>query len=275
MGLSAKPKLLRRHDDSSDAAPSPSAATFGKALSEGTPLAQRHPPLGVNQQNGDDSLLRVIVELSHDLRQPLTSLNMNLQTAVKMLQLPTPQISGALEALVDCLGTDRDMVELITHAQRRATTLSTNGPVLLNDVARELLLSARNLEPNWRMRLSDRLATPSPVVMSGFLRLRLALLSLLRRSLILDEAEPGSPQGIFIETRSMDDDRAELRFTGLPASLPLSYSFQSLHMLITTLVRALPGHANLTVHEDRVSFVISAPIASTSTLHLTGARHGD
>ena len=273
MGLSAKPKLLRRHAESSDVAPPPSAATFGEALSEGTPRDQVDLQLLVKQTRADDALLRVMSELSHDLRQPLTSLNMNLQTAVKMLQLPTPQIAGALEALVDCLSTDRDMVELIAHATRRAATLSANAPILLNDVARDLLLSARNLEPNWRVRLTDRLATPSPVVTSGFVRLRLGLLSILRRSLILDETEPGSPQGIVIETRSIDD-YAELRFTGLPVSLPLSYSFQSLHMLITTLVSHAHGHTNLTVHDDRVSFVVSAPIAPMSTLHVPGARHG-
>src|SRR5690349_3831488 len=45
----------------------------------------------------DDSLERVMAELSHDLRQPLTSLRMNLQSAVKLLQQPTPRVTTALE----------------------------------------------------------------------------------------------------------------------------------------------------------------------------------
>ena len=85
----------------------------------------------------DDSIMRVMSELSHDLRQPLTSLNMNLQTAVKMLKLPAPQISVALEALADCLSTERDMIELLAHAKRRATSLAGDGTVPLNEVARE------------------------------------------------------------------------------------------------------------------------------------------
>lgn len=221
----------------------------------------------------EDSLLRVISELSHDLRQPLTSLNMNLQCAVKMLQSPTPQISDALEALADCLSTEKDMVELVAQAKRRAATSSLNLPMPLNDIARDLLLSARNLEPDWRMRLTDRLVTPSPLVASGFVRLRLALLSILRRSLMLDEAEAGRSEGVVIETRSVDD-RAELRFSGLPQSLATSHSFQSLHMLITSLVRHVHGHAHLAVDDQRVTLVISAPAAPMSSLHLPGGRHG-
>lgn len=243
------------------------------ALHEAAPPEQAELQLVVKTAKVDDSLVQVVSELSHDLRQPLTSLNMNLQCAVKMLQSPTPQISAALEALADCLSTEKDMVELVAQAKRRVMALSTNTPVRLNDIARDLLLSARNLEPDWRMRLNDRFLTPSPLVSSGFLRLRLALLSILRRSLILDESDPGGGDGVVIETRSLDD-RAELRFTGLPPSLPASSGFQSLYMLITSLVGYLNGHAQLVVQDTCVTFVVSAPVAPMSTLHLPGGRHG-
>ena len=275
MRVSAKPKLLRRRDDaSSEIARAASVAVIGDAptgQSETPEQADSRAPLGTTDT--DDSLLRVLSELSHDLRQPLTSLNMNLQTAVKMLQLPTPHVSGALEALVDCVGTDRIMIELIAQAKRRAATAATNAPLPLNDFARDLLTSASTLDPHWRGRLGERLTSQSPQVISGFVRLRLALLSILRRSLILDEADPAGPEPILIETRSVGD-RAELRFIGLPESLPRSASFQSLHMLITTLVGYLHGHANLTLRDNRVSFVISAPVAPISILHLPGGRRG-
>lgn len=244
------------------------------ALYEADALEQAELQVVVKAAAVEDSLMRVMSELSHDLRQPLTSLNMNLQCAVKMLRSATPQIEGALEALADCLSTEQDMVELLAQAKRRAATASANVPNMpLNDFARDLLLSARNLEADWRMRLHDRLVTPSPVVSSGFVRLRLALLSILRRSLILDESEPGRSAGIVIETRSIDE-RAELRFHGLPQSLARLHSFQSLHMLITSLVRHLQGHAHFAVDDHCVTFVISAPAAPASTLHVPGARHG-
>ena len=72
----------------------------------------------------DDSLERVMAELSHDLRQPLTSLRMNLQSAVKLLQQPTPRVTTALEALADCFDTERDMTELVSDARRRFATLA-------------------------------------------------------------------------------------------------------------------------------------------------------
>ena len=222
----------------------------------------------------DDSLDRVMADLSHDLRQPLTSLNMNLQTALKLLQRPTPLIPAALEALSDCLSVENDMMELLLQAKRRATTFSTHAPLPLNELAHDLHLAARCLEPHWRLRLSERLADPSPIVTAGFARLRLSLLSILRRSLILDETANARSDGIVIETRRVDE-RAELRFTGLPVTLSTSYSFQSLHMLIMSLVRYVNGHAHLALHDERVTFVISAPVSPMSTLRLPGGHHGD
>ena len=273
MRLSVNPKLRRRRADSSDASSSPSVATLEKASVGESATSERDAQSAVKAASADDPFARVMSELSHDLRQPLTSLNMNLQTAVKMLQLPTPQISGALEALSDCLSTERNMVELVAHAKRRAASVSSQASIPLNDVARDLLVTARNLEPSWRVRLSDQLVSPSPVVTGGFVRLRLALLSLLRRALILDESERSSADGLMIETRSIDG-RAELRFTGLPQTLPMSKGFQSLHMLIVSLVGYIDGHAHLTVHDKRIAFVVSAPVAPASTLHLPGAPHG-
>lgn len=274
MKLSVKPKSLRHRADSPGVSSSTSVAAQGKEpLGEAEATQRVDGHLRLKTTPADDSFAHVMSELSHDLRQPLTSLNMNLQTAVKMLQLPTPHIAGALEALGDCLSTERDMIELVAHAKRRAVAVSSLVCIPLNDFARDLLLSVRNLEPSWRLRVTDRLASPSPVVASGIVRLRLVLLSILRRSLILDESEPASADGVIIETRSLDD-RAELRFASLPRSLPMSYSFQSLHMLITTLVRHLGGHAHFTVDDERTTFVISAPTSPASTLHLPGARHG-
>jgi hypothetical protein len=91
---------------------------------------------------------------------------------------------------------------------------------------------------------------------------------------MLAEAEHVTPDGIVIETRSTKD-RAELRFTGLPSSLPVSESLQSLHMLITSLVGHLHGHAQLTVDGERVTHVISVPLAPMSTLRLPGGSRGD
>ena len=44
-------------------------------------------------QHMADETQRIIAELSHDLRQPLTSLHMNLQSAMKLLQQPGARVS--------------------------------------------------------------------------------------------------------------------------------------------------------------------------------------
>ncbi len=275
MRIRANPPLLRCRAGLSDAAPAPSAATLGDAAMRDDAAPDRaDSEAAVDRTNAGDSLERVVQELSHDLRQPLTSLTMNLQSAVKLLNGSTPRIPAALDALADCLSIERDMVALLAHAKQRAATVSAHAPIPLNDVARDLLLSARNLESNWRLRLSERLASPSPVVVGGVVRLRFALLSFLRRALMLAETEHTAPDGIVIETRSTKD-RAELLFTGLPLSLPVSESLQSLHMLITSLVGHLQGHAHLTVDGERMTHVISVPLAPMSTLHLPGGSRGD
>lgn len=275
MRVRANPPLLRRRAGSSDAAPAPSATSPSDAAIRNDTAGDGADSVAiVERTDAEDSLERVVQELSHDLRQPLTSLTMNLQSAVKLLNGSTPQIPAALDALADCLSIERDMVELLAHAKHRAATVSAHAPIPLNDLARDLLLSVRNFESNWRLCLGERLASPSPVVVGGVVRLRFALLSFLRRALMLAETEHTAPDGIVIETRSTKD-RAELRFTGLPLSLPVSESLQSLHMLITSLVGHLHGHAHLTVDGERVTHVISVPLAPMSTLCLPGGSRGD
>src|SRR5689334_21369332 len=46
---------------------------------------------------------QAFAELSHDLRQPLTTIRMNLQSAIRLLQGPNPRVEDAVEALADCL----------------------------------------------------------------------------------------------------------------------------------------------------------------------------
>lgn len=61
----------------------------------------------------------VINDLSHDLRQPISSMTMNMQTALRCLRSPQPRVSDALEALSECLDIEREIVQLLRAAQRR------------------------------------------------------------------------------------------------------------------------------------------------------------
>ncbi|HZI40650.1 MAG TPA: hypothetical protein VFD67_03085 [Gemmatimonadaceae bacterium] len=266
MTLRNSPTMIRRPGDAAERA-------------AGTPNAERAHPAEmtriVKTPDAEDALGRVMTELSHDLRQPLTSLHMNLQSAVKLLQQPTPHIPAVLDALTDCLSTERDMVELLSHANRRAAALSGHpGSFALNDLAREVVLTAQGLEPSWRVRLGERFTTPSPMVAPGILRLRLALLSMLRRALILDELERSKSDGIVVETLS-SANRAELRLTGLPRALPTSSSFTALHELMATIVRGMHGAVSIAATEARSAFIISLPqLAPVVPLEQAG-NHGE
>lgn len=58
-----------------------------------------------------------LAELSHDLRQPLTVLRMNLQCASMMLDAPSPNVAEAVQLLAECLDAERSVVALLEHAR--------------------------------------------------------------------------------------------------------------------------------------------------------------
>ena len=123
MRLPSSMTTIRRRDAASEATTSLASSAEHAAAFNIDEMQPDEITRVINAPPVDDALGQVMTELSHDLRQPLTSLRMNIQSAVKLLQQPTPQISSALEALTDCLSTERDMIELLAHAHRRATAM--------------------------------------------------------------------------------------------------------------------------------------------------------
>src|SRR5689334_22412969 len=88
-----------------DGSPPPSTARLRLTVPEAVPS---NPGIGVEQ---------LIRDLSHDVRQPLTSINMSLQCAIRMLQMPTPRLGAAVEALSDCLLSEHEILEMLSRAQ--------------------------------------------------------------------------------------------------------------------------------------------------------------
>jgi signal transduction histidine kinase len=219
-----------------------------------------------------DETQRIIAELSHDLRQPLTSLHMNLQSAMKLLKQPNARVSAALEALSDSLSTEQDIVVLIESAKRRAVALRACA-FELNHLASDIISAAFSANAGSRSRVKERLAMPSPLVSPRVMRLRMTLLSTLRRALFIDEREGATLREILIETDSVDS-RAELRMRGLPVSLAKAWSFQGLSALTTTLVSQLEGTALIEVDDAQAELIISLPSATPIT-PLERGGHGD
>src|SRR5215471_9873773 len=141
--------MLRRPAGSAEAAtPVPATPPRTVAALDAAPHATVDVASVDQIAQSKEALQRVVAELSHDLRQPLTSLNMNIQSAVRLLQQPNPRVSAALDALSDCLDTERDMVELLAYAKRRALALSSRNSLFpLNELARDILLTVQSVEP--------------------------------------------------------------------------------------------------------------------------------
>jgi len=123
MRLPISMTTIRRRDAASEATASLASSAEDAAAFNVDEMQPDEMTRVIDAPPVDDALGQVMTELSHDLRQPLTSLRMNIQSAVKLLQQPTPQITSALEALTDCLSTERDMIELVAHARRRAAAM--------------------------------------------------------------------------------------------------------------------------------------------------------
>lgn len=216
----------------------------------------------------------MIGELSHDLRQPLTSLKMNLQCAVRLLQLPSPRIAVALEALTDCLGMESDITELIAQAQRRTHALvTTTTSFAVNDLVHDLITTIRCFEPAWRQRLVETLAEESPLVEGRAWRLRFSLLSIIRHLLLLDEWNESADEPMHIEVRSAPTS-AQIALTEVPAGSLETRQIQPMLSLMRSVTHRLGGTATTEVRNDRGLVLISLPLAPPNMRMLPGGPHG-
>ena len=62
----------------------------------------------------------LVSAITHDLRQPLTAVEMNVSAAIVFLERATPQIEEAIEALNDALGQQRRMRDALQVLQHLA-----------------------------------------------------------------------------------------------------------------------------------------------------------
>jgi hypothetical protein len=218
---------------------------------------------------------RVIDDLSHDLRQPLTAISMNLQCAMRLLQAPTPRLSPAVEALSDCLSTEAAIVDLVEHAQRRLNALlGEDRTFSLNSLADDIVLTVRSFEPLWADRLERRLGHPAPQVAGSAPHVRMALLAMLRRLLLLEEFEAHPLNRLVIETRTVAPN-AELLITGIHASFAIGPFVRPLIELVGSIARRFGGNARLDVEDRRACFVVALPLAGDDSSFTYGGGDGE
>lgn len=218
---------------------------------------------------------RVIDDLSHDLRQPLTAISMNLQCAMRLLQSPTPRLSPAVEALSDCLSTEAAIVDLVEHAQRRLNALlGADRTFSVNSLADDIVLTVRSFEPLWADRLERRLTQPAPQVAASASHVRMALLAMIRRLLLLEEFEAGPLNHLVLETRTVAPN-AELSITGIHPAFVIGPLVRPLVDLVTSIARRFGGSARLDVEERRACFVIALPLAGDESSSSFGGDDGE
>ena len=258
-----------RDDSVSDRAPAITKETLQAAL--------RLPALestDVGSRPSNDAPLELVSELSHDLRQPLTSLKMNLQCAVRLLQLPNPRVSVALEALTDCLSIESDITELLAQAHRRAKAMVASTSTLsLNDLVHDVVTTIRCFEPRWRNRFVEHLAVESPLVDGRAWRLRFSFLSTIRHLLLLDELAESDDGPMHIEVRSAPTC-AQVALTQLHASSFDVRQLQPMLGLMRSVAVRLGGTLTTESQNDRGMVLISLPLAPPNMRMLPGGPHG-
>jgi C4-dicarboxylate-specific signal transduction histidine kinase len=187
---------------------------------------------------------RMLAELCHDLRQPLTTLKMNLQAIVRLLERRRPRVAAALEAVADCLDAEQEVVEMLagmtsaTHHSRAAAS-----PVALNALAADVQTAVCRVDPAMGKRVELRLAERSPVVNGDASSLRFALLSLVRHALEEDAADQ-SPRRVVVATRPTDEG-AEMRVNGFPFPMILGPSLYTTLTVTHSVVRSHGGAASI------------------------------
>ena len=183
---------------------------------------------------------RTLAELRHDLRQPLTTLKMNLQAILHLLRRPRPRVGAALDAVVDCLAAEQDLVMLLATITRTATyRLAATSRVALNAVVTDVDETLSQAKPDLAKRVAVHLADRSPVVNGDAPSLRFALLSLVRHAL-----ESRHADRIGIGTRQVDG-RAELSVSGIPLAMVAGPSVHPTLAVTQSVVRAHGGVASI------------------------------
>jgi len=162
---------------------------------------------------------RLLAELSHDVRQPLTTIRMNLQAIVRLLgqERRSPGIDAALDAVRDCLDAELELNALFTGVSELARHIpGFPARVDLNLVALDAI-RLYGISSRLRNPIDVRLAEPPPIVYGQASYLRHAVRTLLKHASAWD-GEGASAAQLVVATRQASA-YAELSVSGLPSAM--------------------------------------------------------
>ena len=215
-------------------------------------------------------------DLSHDLRQPLTSLNMNVQSAIRCLQSPEPRVASALEALSECLALESELLALVGAVQRHLSEslaeshwqpLDGQGRETSTKLIAEESTAGRQVGRSW-----DK-ASPRGRAESAT---HAAFVAIARSILALARTHPNSPprhaESFRIEIRRVSG-RAQMRLGGIRYQTTGDIDY--LRECAARAASHLPGRISVELGPTSAAIVISFP-TWTATRRPISARgnHG-
>jgi hypothetical protein len=214
-------------------------------------------------------------DLSHDLRQPLTSITMNVQSAIRCLQASEPRVASALEALSECLALESELLALVGAVQRHLSeSLAESSWHPLDERGWETsqkLIAAESTAParvgrSWpkaALRGSESATRTALVAIAG------SILDLVRTH---PAASPRDAESFRIDMRRVSG-RAQLRVSGI--RYQTTGDIEYLRQCAARVAAHLPGRISVELGPTSAAIVISLP-TWTATRRPLSARgnHG-
>lgn len=252
-----------------------------------SPVAHDGPIKVCSSESDDDDLdamvaaavhdaKQLVDDLSHDLRQPLSSVSMNVQSAIRCLQQPQPRVALALQALRECQFLESELLALLTAVQHRLSNkLAESRWHLLDDGTADPGAEVIDEQGGAPRALAPRFMEDSRYARVT-VSLRDALVAIARSILALARTNAGAlrcdPSSVRIETRRVAD-RPQLRLSGIRF-----HSTDDIHFLrecVESAASHVQGKVLLELGPDASAIVISFP-ARTAARRPTLARghHG-
>jgi PAS domain S-box-containing protein len=149
--------------------------------------------------------------LAHELRQPLTSVTLNVEASLRWLAASTPRLQEIREALADAVRASRRADEMIRRNSDLFRMHSVSKEMLdVNDLVREAAELARVRLQRGRVALRTSLADNLPVVKADRIQMQQVLLNLIANAIDATQQLPPRKRRIEVTTSCVEGDQVKL-----------------------------------------------------------------
>jgi signal transduction histidine kinase len=150
-------------------------------VSRRTELAPSRPPGDLERATEAPVVAgELVAAIAHDLRQPLTAIEMNMSAAIALLERPTPRVEDAADALRDALDQERRMRDALEVLQNLAMRREPHRETFdLGAIAREVVALVATDAVARNVPIEVQIAPDLPSVSGDTMLVRQALLNIL------------------------------------------------------------------------------------------------